>query len=204
MGTFDLSTLENGAVFDAWNMLRIRVQESATSARMPGATISVWFNPMFSETGFVGNFSDAHRTPTPLQPRLIVHDDSPISSTGTGVRIKLRTPILVVPTFALQGCQKGLPYRRCLRVGCKGVYGVAEQGRCTYKVACRRTFCALSSDLDVMIQPSPLFDPKDLRHTHGPLVLLLQILQHMMWLLFFLGYATCQCWYRTMPKRDSV
>lgn len=70
LGTFDLSTLENGLVFDAWNMLRVLLD---------GPHITVWFNPMFPETGFVGNISDAERTPKALPPRISVIDSQPLS-----------------------------------------------------------------------------------------------------------------------------
>lgn len=89
LGSFDLSTLENGLVLEAWNILRVLVQTSTSPAgnsddgdrggNASGAvvTISVWFNPMFPETGFVGNASDAFRTPKPLPPRLVVTDPQP-------------------------------------------------------------------------------------------------------------------------------
>ena len=35
-----------------------------------GVSLTVWFNPMFEDTGFVGNSTDAERIPTPLPPRL--------------------------------------------------------------------------------------------------------------------------------------
>jgi len=70
--TFDLSTLENGLVVEAWNILRV-----TTAVTIGGKlTISVWFNPMFKETGFVGNSSDAARTPRQLPPRMTVVDPS--------------------------------------------------------------------------------------------------------------------------------
>ena len=90
LGSFDLSTLENGLVLEAWNILRVLVQTSTSPAgnsddgdrggNASGAVvkISVWFNPMFPETGFVGNASDAFRTPKPLPPRLVVTDPQPL------------------------------------------------------------------------------------------------------------------------------
>ncbi len=71
LGSFNLSTLDNGLVLGAWNMVRVLV---TTPPGGGGADIAVFFNPMFGETGFVGNASDALRTPHPLPPRIAVHD----------------------------------------------------------------------------------------------------------------------------------
>jgi hypothetical protein len=68
LGVFNLTTIENGLVLDAWNMLRVL---------LVGGEITVWFNPSFPETGFVGNISDAERIPKPLPPRLKVVDPEP-------------------------------------------------------------------------------------------------------------------------------
>lgn len=71
LGRFDLRTIENGLVLEAWNILRVLAE---TSADKSSVMLSVWFNPYFSETGFVGNSSDAARTPKKLPPRLVVRD----------------------------------------------------------------------------------------------------------------------------------
>ena len=76
LGKFDLTSLENGLVLEAWNILRVQVNTSRTNAE--STTISVWFNPMFPETGFVGNASDAARMPKPLPPRIVATDNSPL------------------------------------------------------------------------------------------------------------------------------
>ena len=66
LATFDLQSLENGVVVGAWNMLRVVVE---------GGRLRVWFNPMFPETGFVGDgVADAARVPKPLPPRIDVVD----------------------------------------------------------------------------------------------------------------------------------
>jgi len=92
---FDLATLENGLVLEAWNILRVTTTWSTdnTAADSNGGDdavlatetvphrrlcINVWFNPMFKETGFVGNSSDAGRTPQQLPPRLTVFDSAPL------------------------------------------------------------------------------------------------------------------------------
>ena len=46
-------------------------------------TLTVWFNPYFSETGFVGNSSDASRTPKKLPPRLMVTDELDCRTKGS-------------------------------------------------------------------------------------------------------------------------
>jgi hypothetical protein len=82
LGSFNLSTLENGLVLGAWNMLRVVVEDQQeTTADGANASMStrirVFFNPMFPETGFVGNATaDAWRVPLPLPPRIDVVDRS--------------------------------------------------------------------------------------------------------------------------------
>jgi len=52
LGKFDLSTLENGLVLEAWNILRVLAETvENSSGEIEGVRLSVWFNPMFSETG---------------------------------------------------------------------------------------------------------------------------------------------------------
>ena len=52
LGKFDLSTLENGLVLEAWNILRALVETvENSSGEIEGVKLSVWFNPMFPETG---------------------------------------------------------------------------------------------------------------------------------------------------------
>ncbi len=97
LGSFNLSTLENGLVLGAWNMLRVVVEDGAavegldgdddgdgggastSGGRNSGNTtrVRVFFNPMFPETGFVGNATaDAGRVPLPLPARIDVVDKS--------------------------------------------------------------------------------------------------------------------------------
>ena len=46
LGTFDLTTLENGLVLEAWNILRTLVETVKNSSGLvEGVQISVWFNP---------------------------------------------------------------------------------------------------------------------------------------------------------------
>lgn len=50
LGTFDLRTLENGLVLEAWNILRAVVETvENTSGAIEGVQISVWFNPCVHE-----------------------------------------------------------------------------------------------------------------------------------------------------------
>ena len=48
LGAFDLTTLENGLVRGAWNILRVLLETDAASGTL---SISVFFNPMLPETG---------------------------------------------------------------------------------------------------------------------------------------------------------
>jgi hypothetical protein len=79
LGTFPLSSLENGLVLGAWNMLRVVAVVVAAAGGGDALTLSVFFNPMYPETGFAGNSSDAFRTPVKLAPRLMVRDDDPLA-----------------------------------------------------------------------------------------------------------------------------
>ena len=81
LGSFNTTLLENGIVLGAWNMLRVLAVTGDDGA----AYFTVWFNPMFPETGFVSNSSDAERVPRPLPPRLQVRDDTPLPPGGVGV-----------------------------------------------------------------------------------------------------------------------
>ena len=46
------SALENGLVLEAWNILRALVETvENSSGEIEGVKLSVWFNPMFPETG---------------------------------------------------------------------------------------------------------------------------------------------------------
>ena len=76
LGLFPLTSLENGLVLEAWNLLRVVAAENESRNIL---TLSVYFNPMFPETGFVGNSSDAFRIPVRLAPRLAVQDPSPLA-----------------------------------------------------------------------------------------------------------------------------
>ena len=52
LGTFDLTTLENGLVLEAWNILRTLVDTVQTSSGLiEGVQISVWFNPCVEPAG---------------------------------------------------------------------------------------------------------------------------------------------------------
>jgi hypothetical protein len=81
LGSFALRSLENGLVRGAWNLLRV-VVATEPAASGDGVRLSVFFNPMFPETGFVGNSSDALRQPAPLPPRLVVLDPTPLPLGG--------------------------------------------------------------------------------------------------------------------------
>jgi hypothetical protein len=82
LGAFNTSTLENGIVRSAWNLLRVLlVTESDGSLSM-----RVWFNPMLPETGFTGvPADDAVRTPLPLPERLVLVDADPLPAGGIAV-----------------------------------------------------------------------------------------------------------------------
>jgi len=79
LGMFDLRSLENGLVLGAWNIVRVLLETSATDGSLH---VRVWFNPMFPETGFIGNASDATRVPLPLPPRLSLTDAAPLPPGG--------------------------------------------------------------------------------------------------------------------------
>ena len=54
LGTFDLTTLENGLVLEAWNILRVVVETLVSnSGVIEGVQISVWFNPCVTEDSIV-------------------------------------------------------------------------------------------------------------------------------------------------------
>lgn len=73
LASFDTRTLENGIVMPGWNMLR---------AAVVLGSVTVWFNPMYPETGFVGNSTDSARVPRPLPPRIEVTDPHPLPAGG--------------------------------------------------------------------------------------------------------------------------
>jgi hypothetical protein len=80
LATFNIASLENGLVLEAWNILRVLTSTSTSkSGGKAVVTVSVWFNPMFPETGFVGDSSDAGRTPKPLPARIVVVDPYPLA-----------------------------------------------------------------------------------------------------------------------------
>ena len=81
LGSFNLSTLENGLVRGAWNIVRALLETQADGS----LSVRVWFNPIYGETGFVGNASDATRVPLPLPPRLSLLDSSPLPPGGLAV-----------------------------------------------------------------------------------------------------------------------
>jgi hypothetical protein len=106
LGSFDLSTLENGLVLEAWNILRVVVETvESSSGEIEGVQLSVYFNPMFPETGFVGNASDAHRVPQRLAARLVVMDKHPLGAgelmVSAGLRDTMIDYIAAMPTSVL-------------------------------------------------------------------------------------------------------
>ena len=60
-------------------MLRVAAETDAASGQL---SLSVYFNPMLPETGFVGNSSDAFRVPQRIAPRLVVRDAAPLAPGG--------------------------------------------------------------------------------------------------------------------------
>ena len=71
LGNFSLASIPNGVVMGGFNILRVGLFNNGT--------IAVFFNPYFQETGFVGNSSDALRTPLTPPPEflLLTHNLSP-------------------------------------------------------------------------------------------------------------------------------
>jgi hypothetical protein len=86
LGSFNLSSIENGVV-NGWNLIRVAMHTDGT--------LDVYMNPMFQDTGFVGNSSDAGRIPHSIKPRISVTDSQPlpssgnlaIATTGTSIRV---------------------------------------------------------------------------------------------------------------------
>lgn len=74
LGTFNLTSLENGLVRSAWNILRVLMITNEQGT----LTLQIFFNPMYPETGFVGDSSDAFRTPLSFVPRILVQDTVPL------------------------------------------------------------------------------------------------------------------------------
>jgi len=80
MGVFDTTTLENGIVLGAWNMLRVLLETDGASGAL---SLRVFFNPTVPETGFTGvPADDAARVPRSLPPRLALIDAAPLPSGG--------------------------------------------------------------------------------------------------------------------------
>lgn len=61
LGSFDLTSLENGLVLGAWNIVRVLLETSAVDNSL---SIRIWFNPMFPETGE----AEPSRTRTETRP----------------------------------------------------------------------------------------------------------------------------------------
>jgi len=79
LGEFNLTILENGLVRGAWNIMRVLLVTDTDNV----LTIKVFFNPMYTETGFTGNpDTDALLIPLPIPPRLIIQDTSPLPPGG--------------------------------------------------------------------------------------------------------------------------
>ena len=76
LGAFPLNSIPNGVV-QGFNMLRI--------ALLGNGSIAVYFNPFFQEFGFVGNASDAGRTPHAPPPRILATDPQPLPPGGLAV-----------------------------------------------------------------------------------------------------------------------
>ena len=82
LGDFNLTSLENGLVRGAWNILRILLVTNVDET----LTIKVFFNPMYPETGFTGNPDvDATIIPKTIPPRLVLQDTDPLPSGGLGI-----------------------------------------------------------------------------------------------------------------------
>ena len=79
LGEFNLTSLENGLVRGAWNILRVLFNTSSDNT----LSINVFFNPMFPETGLTGDpDTDALVIPKPFPPRLSIQDINPLSPGG--------------------------------------------------------------------------------------------------------------------------
>jgi hypothetical protein len=77
LGNFSLASIPNGVVPGGFNILRV--------AQFGNGTIAVYFNPYFQEFGFVGNSSDAGRTPHTPPPRILATDPQPLPAGGLAV-----------------------------------------------------------------------------------------------------------------------
>ena len=79
LGEFNLTSLENGLVRGAWNILRVLLITDANN----DLSISVYFNPMYPETGMTGDpYVDAVLIPKPIPPRLVIQDKTPLPPGG--------------------------------------------------------------------------------------------------------------------------
>lgn len=84
LDSFNVSSLDNGLILGAWNVVRVLITTSLEGS----AVINVWLNPMFGETGFVGNpNTDSARTPWSLPPRISVVDVTSPTLPAGGVAI---------------------------------------------------------------------------------------------------------------------
>jgi hypothetical protein len=88
LGSVNITARENAIVPDAWSLVRAAVATQggpAGGATASGVVISVWWNPSFRDTGFVGEPEDLGRTPLPIAPLLVVVDASPLAAGGLGI-----------------------------------------------------------------------------------------------------------------------
>lgn len=75
---FDLAKRENGVGIGCFNLLRVVLQTTANG----DTTVSVWLNVLFSDSGFVGNSSDAGRVPHAPAPLLRLVDTAGLPAGG--------------------------------------------------------------------------------------------------------------------------
>jgi hypothetical protein len=88
LGSVNISARENAIVPEAWSLVRAAVATQggpAGGSTASGAVISVWWNPNFRDTGYVGEPEDLARTPLPIAPLLVVVDASPLAAGGLGL-----------------------------------------------------------------------------------------------------------------------
>jgi hypothetical protein len=77
----DLGQRQNGLVLGAWALVRVL----AATRPDGGLALSVWWSPMFLDTGFAGQPEDVSREPLPIAPLIAAVDPAPLPSGGAAL-----------------------------------------------------------------------------------------------------------------------
>ena len=70
----------NGVVLGAWSLLRVLLETEGGAVQL-----RAWWNPAFTDTGFIGEPEDLGRTPLPIAPLVSVSDAAPLPAGGVAI-----------------------------------------------------------------------------------------------------------------------